>query len=265
MRGVSSNIGMHASRAEAASLWLLGAFAAILLSYVWFLLLDAHTAQRLADEDGIVEYLGAVFSLLAACLFLLSYLRSDGEANSFFGVTTKRNIWFLGLAFLMFVAFGEEISWGQRIFGWNTPELLGELNAQGETNLHNLWLMQATNPDGSHKSSLELLLNANRLYSMFWLAYCVALPLLVGSSDFARRWARFLGVPVPALIVGGLFVANYFIFQAIVAFGGLDRAAVQALDELKETNYAFAFVVLGLRFLADMAESVPRGALAPSR
>jgi hypothetical protein len=114
----------------------------------------------------------------------------------------------------------------------------------------------------SWPASLELLLNANRLYSIFWLAYCVVLPLLVGSWDRVRRSTRFLGIPVPSLVVGGLFVANYFVFQAIAWFGGLDQATLAAFDGLKETNYVFVFVVLGLRFLADVAD-MP-GARGPS-
>ena len=39
---------------------------------------------------------------------------------------------------------GEEASWGQHWLGWETPEVLGQLNDQGETNLHNTssWLDQ---------------------------------------------------------------------------------------------------------------------------
>jgi len=33
---------------------------------------------------------------------------------------------------------GEEISWGQRIFGLETPDFLSDKNAQGEIGLHNL-------------------------------------------------------------------------------------------------------------------------------
>lgn len=32
----------------------------------------------------------------------------------------------------------EELSWGQRLFGWSTPATWASLNEQGETNLHNL-------------------------------------------------------------------------------------------------------------------------------
>ena len=53
-------------------------------------------------------------------------------------------IWFLlhGLGALFFA--GEEISWGQHFFNWQTPETISALNDQNETNLHNMssWLDQ---------------------------------------------------------------------------------------------------------------------------
>jgi hypothetical protein len=42
------------------------------------------------------------------------------------------------LALLFFFGAGEEISWGQRIFGVQSSEFFTQNNAQGETNLHNL-------------------------------------------------------------------------------------------------------------------------------
>ena len=43
-----------------------------------------------------------------------------------------------------FYVLGEEISWGQHIFGWVTPEEWARLNDQNETNAHNTstWLDQ---------------------------------------------------------------------------------------------------------------------------
>jgi hypothetical protein len=42
------------------------------------------------------------------------------------------------VAFGALVLAGEEISWGQRVFGWATPSTLAADNRQHETNLHNL-------------------------------------------------------------------------------------------------------------------------------
>jgi hypothetical protein len=76
----------------------------------------------------------------------------------------------------------------------------------------------------------------------------VLVPLLAASSSFVQRSAKFLGVPIAPVAVGTLFVANYLAFSLIVAIGDLDRETISAFDELKETNYAFAFVMLGLQF-----------------
>ena len=42
----------------------------------------------------------------------------------------------IGIAFLFFGL--EEISWGQRLFGWNTPAVLEQINDKRELNVHNL-------------------------------------------------------------------------------------------------------------------------------
>jgi len=47
-------------------------------------------------------------------------------------------LWF-GLVGLGCVYFaGEELSWGQSVFHWDTPQLMEEVNDQGETNIHNI-------------------------------------------------------------------------------------------------------------------------------
>jgi hypothetical protein len=60
---------------------------------------------------------------------------------------------------------GEEASWGQHWLGWETPEALGRLNDQGETNLHNTssWL------DQKPRLLLELGVLAGGLLYPAWL------------------------------------------------------------------------------------------------
>jgi hypothetical protein len=60
----------------------------------------------------------------------------------------KSNKWliaWIGIAFAAcaYVAI-EEMSWGQSVFKWGTPEFWAHVNVQGETNLHNTssWLNQ---------------------------------------------------------------------------------------------------------------------------
>jgi len=52
--------------------------------------------------------------------------------------TARIRVWVL-LTTLGCVYFaGEELSWGQHLFGWDTPEYLEAVNDQEETNLHNI-------------------------------------------------------------------------------------------------------------------------------
>ncbi len=85
-------------------------------------------------EDGPVEWLTVAGLLLCAFLCL-------GRATA---PRRRRSAWFswsaavFGLAFLF--GAGEEISWGQRLFGWQTPDWFAQHNRQAEINLHNLVL-----------------------------------------------------------------------------------------------------------------------------
>jgi hypothetical protein len=54
------------------------------------------------------------------------------------------------------------------------------------------------------------------------------------------------------LAVGSVFVTNYLIFRLIVAFAAVDRETLAAFDELKETNYEFAFLVLSFSLLSAL-------------
>jgi len=107
---------------------------AALIIAVGFLLAFSNVPlfEKYVEEDGLIEWL-TVLSLLAAsgvCLYRAATLFNRKPA--YFIFTSAM----LGL--LLFVAAGEEISWGQRIFGIETPEYFKENNLQSETNLHNL-------------------------------------------------------------------------------------------------------------------------------
>lgn len=75
----------------------------------------------------------------AATLLALSLL---------FKPRVRGNAWlfaWVGIAFICGIyVSGEELSWGQHIFEWGTPEYWENLNDQGETNFHNTssWLDQ---------------------------------------------------------------------------------------------------------------------------
>ena len=84
-----------------------------------------------AREDGPVEYSTAIFYLLSFVFSIIIGIMFIKQKKNLFAL-----LYLLFSAMFFFIAF-EEISWGQRIFQFETPEYLAE-NVQNETNLHNL-------------------------------------------------------------------------------------------------------------------------------
>ena len=87
---------------------------------------------RLIDEDSVIEWLQFLL-ILAACL-LFAWLSLRLFRSRFLTVGVLYLLVTLGTFFVA----GEEIAWGQTLFGWGTPAALGAINYQHETTLHNI-------------------------------------------------------------------------------------------------------------------------------
>jgi len=102
----------------------------------WMKLFASETYLGLSGEGGILEGTQFVVYVSAAAVALRTLL--------FLAKSNRRCLRWLHVALflgLVFVAL-EEISWGQRIFGFKAPQELEIMNAQGETTLHNLRILQ---------------------------------------------------------------------------------------------------------------------------
>jgi glucan phosphoethanolaminetransferase (alkaline phosphatase superfamily) len=91
-----------------------------------------------ACEDGPIENLEALVLFIAFCLGVSFLIRGWHRYPVW-----ARVFFLIGVVGALYAAL-EEISYGQRIFGWATPESWGLINDQDETNLHNTsaWLDQ---------------------------------------------------------------------------------------------------------------------------
>ncbi len=88
-------------------------------------------------EDSIIEYAQSSFFFAAGIFSFLAFT----VVRKLNVKKTLRNVWLALLllsAIVLMVLAGEEISWGQRIFGISTPEELKAINQQDETTLHNV-------------------------------------------------------------------------------------------------------------------------------
>ena len=163
---------------------LLGSIAIVLAISVAVHLWDKeYFAAVYAFEDGIVEYGTALFLLI--CSFVLI-----GNARALWRKGMTVAAWltaFYGLLF--FLGAGEEVSWGQRIFGWESGEFFIENNKQLETNFHNLVVGELHLAKTLFGSVLTTII----------LLYLVALPPLYPRVDVIRNITNRFAIPVPGL------------------------------------------------------------------
>jgi hypothetical protein len=143
---------------------------------------------RVVQEDEVLEWASFWAFAGAAAVFAWAGLR--GGARGW-------RLWFpAGLAlFCLWVAL-EEISWGQRVFGYRPPAYFLENNYQQELNVHNVV--------GQDLRQLAL--------KAVILGYGVFLPLL-GLIPALRSLLDRLGVVAPPLALVPGFLATYALYE----------------------------------------------------
>ena len=196
-----------------------------IVAFVYFA--NRDLLERLTVEDGAFEYVQAALYFGAAIAFAVVAWR------------TRARSWATLLALGTFLVAGEEISWGQRIFGISTPTSLEDTNVQGELNLHNL-----EGVNGSIRA----------ISVMIVIVLFVIVPLAHRWVPVARRTLDRLRAPhVPLLAVPLALVALAFMVVPRVLTG-----VVFELDEVGELYLALAACVFGLHAAKPVVElSVP--------
>ena len=177
---------------------------------------------ELVREDAWVEHLTAVLFFSAGLImFLTAALAGNGWRRWLYTLSG------LGLLF----AAGEEVNWGQVIFGFATPDF---------------W--QAVNPGGFNVHNSDWV-SANRLWS-----YTVGITQLLGLATIAaffNRKYRLAGIPLPTLLL-------IFYLQMAFAFGGefslrTVAAGGSGLTLILVTFLAFAWFARDQKLLAVAA------------
>ena len=126
---------MSLARKEAVLLFRVPIYTVLLAScYVALATLysDPGLLYTVSREDGLVEWATVAALVLLALRLAYELLRPPAALAK----GQRAAGW--ALAVLALIAAGEEISWGQRIFGFETGQTLQAINLQRETNLHNL-------------------------------------------------------------------------------------------------------------------------------
>jgi hypothetical protein len=212
------------------------------------LALPDATVDTLVREDDVVEWSGAIALFLGSALLFVSFLmaRRDRPAGM-----TPGGVWILlASSGILFFLGGEEISWGQRLFGWGTPPALRTANAQDETNIHNLGVFQGTKLDG------------DRLFRIAWLCFFVVLPLAAWAWPRVRRAVSARTLIAPAWMAG-LFVSVWIASTAAVeAFDSVYNGIFATSSAATEIQEALTETLMGIWALLTFLR-VRRGSIEP--
>lgn len=172
-------------------------------------------------EDGPAEWATALMAWLAGLLTLYHALRT--------WQTTRTIHWFalgFGLACLL-IGF-EEISWGQRLFGVETPDTIARYNTKDEINLHNMFPFLTG-------------VRTRYIYSVIVLFYGIMMPLLSLAAPVRRAYDRY------DVIVPGVSLVPLFFVAGLLAF--FDQPTGEE-EELAEMLIAAGFLLtIGLQLI----------------
>lgn len=204
----------------------------IAATYSLFFFMDHETIVELCWEDGLFENLTALFFLISALILFFKMFRER-----------KADIFLVLLALFFLFVCGEEISWGQRIFNYETPSFLMKANVQQETNLHNFEIFNRTDAQGHDKPTAERLWSFDFLFSLFWLSFCFLVPV---ADKFCPGPLKPAGLPVVPLALGAVFPAYYLMTKIFEHALLADWSLYRAHAEIKEFVFSWLFVLVSL-------------------
>ncbi len=195
-------------------------FSSAIVSTVFLFYFSNSVYNSLVKEDGIIEYLTAIF-LLSISIFLIKKLleMKDSISVNNFGIIMFSIIFFFG--------FGEEISWGQRIFNIETPPFFSENNLQSETNIHNLMI-------GGVK--LNKLIFTNGLFFIFSF-YFLATPYLYTKSKNIKSLINRFSIVIPKYSQSVIFISSTIIIYIF------DH---ERISEIWECLFAFTMLITSI-------------------
>ena len=195
-------------------------FSFIIVSTVFLFYYSSSVYNLFVEEDGIIEYSTAVLLLSVSIYFINKLLKKSK-------VISSKNIGIILFSIIFFFGFGEEISWGQRIFNVETPLFFSENNLQSETNIHNLMI-------GGVK--LNKLIFTNGLFFIF-LFYFLAGPYLYTKSNNVKSIINRFSIVIPKYSQSIIFICS----TIIIYIFDHDR-----ISEIWECLFAFTMLITSI-------------------
>lgn len=173
-------------------------------SYLFYNMASGETVILWGKEDSFFEWLTALFYFTAGVLLILTFKQN-------------KNVYLVLLACVLLFGAGEEMSWGQRIFGFATPEEINKINVQHEFNIHNMVIFDGKKMEGGPKQGLERFLEMDMLFKLFTIFWGFVLPLCVYHLSYVVKLTRKFKIPVPPVTVGVFFLISWFCLKYSLA------------------------------------------------
>ena len=204
----------------------------------------AEPAYRfILAEDGPVETVGFLCFAIATVAAGASAARLARG-----GATAAAILLGLGAVGLVFIT-GEEIAWGQRMFGIVTPESLAAVNKQNELTLHNISAIQ-------HALTFAMLLVG---------AWGAAMPLLIAAPCPSLEEPGITSLIIPPFFASGAFALTFVYRLVRYTVWRPSGFSITKYAEWIEMSLGFGicvFLLLVYRRLAHARSERPLAAMA---
>lgn len=183
-----------------------GCCLVIFAGIIWVERTNPFLFAYLTTEDWWGEFATAIAYVLSAVLLLLAMKNDRTIRKPGYGLMAL-GLFFIGM---------EEVSWGQRLFRIETPDIITKFNYQSEINLHN-----------------TVFLPLMTMFCYGLIIWIFILPFLSARFAVIKHWKERLGIPQPAWSQVPYFVLamSIFFFDLLV-------------------NHEPAELILGLAFLS---------------
>jgi hypothetical protein len=195
---------------------------------------DFYQRYVIPEGYGILELSHFLMPLaglfIAASLLLLPFVRARPLVFT---------VALIGGLTCLYIA-GEEMSWGQHFFHWNTPDYWADVNRQAETNLHNTYAVFEKTP----RAILELGILIGGLL----------VPLAAAFDPRVRANRLSLFLPPAALVPAAIGAAVFKYADILHARNAIDELVGRASETVETFLYFFilAYLIVYARRIKEL-------------
>lgn len=209
-------------------LWWSSISLFIVVALFLLYLVNENLYIYLSEEDNLFENLTALFYCIAGLILLWAAFKEYKDSKLFRSIILTL---LLGLFFI--VIAGEEISWGQRIFGIEASEIIKNINVQEEITIHNLKIFES-----------DLGFDQHRILNIFCLLMGVLIPLAYLISKKIRTFLNLVFLPVAPAACIAIFLFGILYGQFVAKLYPL-----YSHTEVKEFIFSIGFLMFSVSHL----------------